>query len=74
MLNMLMMYMFYNYYHMFLYKIYILHSINDFLLSEDDKKFLDSTLEKRMIWTSRGGHLGQLYYKSVQQKIIDILR
>ena len=54
--------------------VYILHSINDFLLSEDDKKFLDSTLEKRMIWTSRGGHLGQLYYKSVQQKIIDILR
>ena len=55
-------------------KIKILHAENDFLLSEDDKKFLDSTLGKRITWTSRGGHLGQLYYQTVQQEIIELLR
>ena len=54
-------------------KIYVLHSINDFLLSENDRKFLDSTLENRITWTSRGGHLGNLYYEKVQQKILKML-
>ena len=54
--------------------IYIIHSINDFLLSEQDRKFLDRALGDRIIWTSRGGHLGHFYYKSVQQKIVDILK
>ena len=54
--------------------IYIIHSINDFLLSEQDRKFLDRTLGNRIVWTSRGGHLGHFYYKSVQQKIVDILK
>lgn len=55
-------------------KIRIIHAENDFLLSEDDKKFLDSALGKRITWTSRGGHLGQLYYQDVQQEIINMLR
>jgi pimeloyl-ACP methyl ester carboxylesterase len=55
-------------------KIHVLHSINDFLLSENDRKFLDSTLENRITWTSRGGHLGNLYYEKVQQKILKMLK
>ena len=54
--------------------IHIIHSINDFLLSEQDRKFLDDALGERIIWTSRGGHLGHFYYRSVQQKIVDILQ
>ena len=53
--------------------ICVIHSINDFLLSEQDRKFLDRVLGERIIWTSRGGHLGHLYYRSVQQKIIECL-
>ena len=54
-------------------KIHVLHSINDFLLSENDRIFLDSTLGKRIVWTSRGGHLGNLYYEKVQKKILKML-
>lgn len=54
-------------------KVYVLHSINDFLLSENDRIFLDSTLGRRITWTSRGGHLGNLYYEKVQQKILKML-
>ena len=51
-------------------KVSVLHAENDFLLSEEDKKFLDSALGERITWTSRGGHLGQLYYKAVQTEIL----
>lgn len=54
-------------------KICVLHSINDFLLSENDRIFLDSALGRRIVWTSRGGHLGNLYYEKVQQKILKML-
>ena len=54
--------------------IFILHSLNDFLLSDGDRKFLDSHLGNRLTWTSRGGHLGHLYYQKVQEEIIQKLQ
>lgn len=47
-------------------EIRILHNYDDFLLSADDKKFLDQTLGQRITWFDQGGHLGNLYYQNVQ--------
>jgi len=47
-------------------EIRIVHNYDDFLLSADDKNFLDRTLEKRITWFDQGGHLGNLYYKNLQ--------
>ena len=55
-------------------KVAILHAENDFLLSPEDKKFLDGVLGERITWTSRGGHLGQLYYQKVQDEILRRLK
>ena len=53
--------------------IRVLHAGNDFLLSESDREFLDRALNSRITWTSRGGHLGQIYYQAVQQEILKML-
>lgn len=46
--------------------IRVFHNYDDFLLSADDKKFLDQTLGQRITWFDQGGHLGNLYYQKVQ--------
>ena len=55
-------------------KIHVLHAYNDFLLSDTDRRFLDSALGSRITWTDRGGHLGHFYYRCVQQQIVDQLK
>ena len=52
-------------------RITVFHNFDDFLLSEDDRIFLDRTLGKKLIWFNRGGHLGNFYIKLVQDKIAD---
>ena len=50
-------------------RITVFHNHDDFLLTDSDRKFLSDSLGKRMIWFSRGGHLGNLYDSRVQKLI-----
>ena len=52
-------------------KITVFHNCDDFLLTDSDRKFLSDTLGKRLVWFSRGGHLGNLYDSRVQKLISD---
>lgn len=53
-------------------KVRVMHNVDDFLLSEEDRRFLDRTFGKRLIWFDCGGHLGNLYVKSVQQTLLEL--
>ncbi len=46
--------------------IRILHNVDDFLLSEQDKRYLDNVYHDRLFWFSNGGHLGNLYTVAFQ--------
>ena len=48
----------------------VLHSLDDFLLSPEDRQWLDSVLGKRLTWLSNGGHLGGLYYRTAAERIL----
>ena len=52
-------------------RITVFHNFDDFLLSESDREFLDKTLGRKLIWFNHGGHLGNFYIKTVQDKIAD---
>ncbi|MDD3886634.1 MAG: MlaA family lipoprotein [Victivallaceae bacterium] len=47
-------------------KIRVIHTWDDFLLSGNDRDFLDRTLGGKLLWVQHGGHLGNLYLDSVQ--------
>lgn len=53
-------------------KIRVVHSRDDFLLTDEDRRFLDRTLGRRLTWFDRGGHLGNLYVTDVQQTLLDL--
>ena len=53
-------------------KVRVVHSADDFLLSGEDRRFLDRTCGGRLVWFDCGGHLGNLYVKSVQQTLLDL--
>ena len=52
-------------------RITVFHNHDDFLLSPADRKFLSSVLGSKLVLFSCGGHLGNFYIKSVQDKIAD---
>ncbi len=52
-------------------RITVFHNYDDFLLSDSDRKFLDTVLGRKLVWFNRGGHLGNFYIKLVQDKIAD---
>lgn len=51
-------------------KIRVFHSVDDFLVSDRERAWLDSTLKERITWFSNGSHLGNLYYQQVLDAII----
>ncbi len=53
-------------------RIRVVHSRDDFLLTDADRHFLDRTLGGRLTWFDRGGHLGNLYVTEVQQSLLDL--
>ena len=53
-------------------KVRVVHSLDDFLLTGEDRRFLDRTLGRRLTWFDRGGHLGNLYVTDVQQTLLDL--
>lgn len=54
-------------------KVRILHNYDDFLLSPDDRKFLDETLGPKITWFNRGAHLGNFYVTTFQQRLLEEL-
>lgn len=54
--------------------IRVFHNVDDFLLSDADRKFLDRSCGEKIHWFSNGGHLGSLYYRSVAEKIVSSAR
>jgi hypothetical protein len=53
--------------------VFVFTSNNDFLLSEDDYAWLDSTFNDRLTVFEGGGHMGNLYKKEVQDRIFSAL-
>ena len=49
--------------------IRIFHNYDDFLLNDEERRFLDQKFSGKLLWFSNGGHLGNLYYLPVQQAI-----
>jgi len=52
-------------------KIRVFHNIDDFLVSVEERRYLDEVLKERITWFSNGGHLGNLYYQMVLDKIVE---
>jgi hypothetical protein len=48
----------------------MIHSWDDILLNDADRKFLDETLGDRLTWFSNGGHCGAFYTKSFREELI----
>lgn len=54
-------------------RILVLHTRNDFLLSDFDRDWLATVLRDRMLFFDEGGHLGNLYRQEVQDVIANWL-
>ena len=50
--------------------VIVLHNLNDFLTTDQDRRFLDKTLKDRISWFDQGGHLGNLYDGRWQQELL----
>ncbi|MBO5667638.1 MAG: VacJ family lipoprotein [Lentisphaeria bacterium] len=51
--------------------IRVFHNIDDFLVSNEERIFLDENLKERICWFSNGSHLGNLYYQQVLNRIVE---
>ncbi len=49
-----------------------LHVWNDFLISEQDRTWLDKTFGKRIFWFDAGGHLGNQYLSRVHKTLLNV--
>ncbi len=48
----------------------MIHSWDDILINDADRKFLDETLGDRITWFSNGGHCGAFYTKSFREELL----
>lgn len=48
----------------------MIHSWDDVLINDADRKFLDETLGDRITWFSNGGHCGEFYTKSFREELL----
>ena len=48
----------------------MIHSWDDILINDADRKFLDETLGDRLTWFSNGGHCGAFYTKSFREELL----
>jgi len=51
----------------------VIHTADDFLLSDADRTWLSDTLGDRLVWMDQGGHLGNLHTKVMRGKILSLL-
>ena len=52
-------------------EVRVFHTWDDPLLAPEHRRFLDRTFGSRMVWFSRGGHLGHLYLPEVKKEILE---
>ena len=52
-------------------KIRIIHNINDFLITDEDKLWFNKVFGDRLIFFSHGGHLGNMFFPEVQKFILE---
>lgn len=52
--------------------VQVIHSGNDFLESAVDRQWLQSTMAGRCVFYNAGGHIGDLYFKAVQDRFAQI--
>ena len=48
----------------------MIHTWDDVLINDADRKFLDETLGDRITWFSNGGHCGEFYTKSFREELL----
>ena len=48
----------------------MIHSWDDILINDADRKFLDETLGDRITWFSNGGHCGAFYTKAFREELL----
>ena len=53
--------------------IRILANLDDFLLTGEERIFLDQAAGSRITWFARGGHMGNLYYGAWQKRLLEAL-
>ena len=53
--------------------IRVIHTADDFLLSDADRIWLSDALGDRLVWMDQGGHLGNLHTKVMREKILSLL-
>ena len=51
----------------------VIHTADDFLLSDADRSWLSGTLGDKLVWMDLGGHLGNLHTKVMREKILSLL-
>ncbi len=51
-------------------RIRVFHSYDDFLLTPEQRAWLDSALGERLTWSSGGGHLGNLFAEDFRLAIV----
>lgn len=51
----------------------VIHTADDFLLSDADRIWLSDTLGGKLVWMDQGGHLGNLHTKVMREKILSLL-
>ena len=51
-------------------RVFVIHNLDDPLISEDDAEFLSKTVGGRMIWFDRGAHLGNHYLKEYHKNLL----
>ena len=54
--------------------IKIFHNYDDFLLSADERTYLDRQFKDNLTWFSNGGHLGNLYYLPVRNTLLSTFK
>ncbi|MCF7790871.1 MAG: hypothetical protein K9M56_02610 [Victivallales bacterium] len=52
-------------------KIRVIHNINDFLLTEEDKIWFEEVFGNRLVYFSHGGHIGNMFFPEVQKFILE---
>ena len=54
--------------------IKIIHTKNDFLLTDQDRLWLKDVFKDEIVFFEHGGHLGNLHFRQVHNKIRELLR
>ncbi len=55
-------------------KIHLIHSLDDFLQSDDDRRWLKNTFGEQVVFFEHGGHLGNLYLAKMHETICEMLK